>query len=82
MGALDFYWHNLKDALYFSCQLPKTRRLKAMTTKLDEAKQKLQFVSRSLAHGYVNFDSLDELGVAIVDSTRVITEHQEQQHCI
>lgn len=48
-----------------------------MSTKLEEAKQKLQFVSRALAHGYIDFDSLDELGVAINIAIRLITEHEQ-----
>lgn len=53
-----------------------------MSTKLDEAKQKLQFVSRALSNSYLDYDTLDELGVAISTATRLITEHQEAQKCI
>ena len=53
-----------------------------MATKLEEAKQKLQFVSRTLSNGYVDFDTLDELGLAVSGALRLVSEHQDEQRCI
>lgn len=51
-------------------------------TKLEEAKQKLQLVSRILSNGYVDFDTLDELGREVSGALRLIGEHEAEQKCI
>jgi hypothetical protein len=53
-----------------------------MSVKLGQAKAQLQFVSRTLSNGYVDFDTLDELGREVSDALRLISEHEAAQHCI
>ena len=53
-----------------------------MSTKLDEAKQKLQFISRTLGNGYVDFDTLDELGREVSGALRLISEHEAAERCL
>jgi hypothetical protein len=53
-----------------------------MSTKLEEAKQKLQFVSRTLGNGYVDFDTLDELGREVSGALQLISEHEASERCI
>src|SRR3954463_2549456 len=64
------------------CQLFTKRGRKAMSTKLEQAKQKLQFVSRALGNGYVDFDTLDELGREVSGALQLISEHEAAERCI
>jgi hypothetical protein len=53
-----------------------------MASKLEEAKQKLLFVSRSLANGYIDFDTLDELERELSCTIRLINEHENSQQSL
>ncbi|HEX8747383.1 MAG TPA: hypothetical protein VF717_09290 [Pyrinomonadaceae bacterium] len=46
-------------------------------SKLEQAKQKLGFIGRTLENGYLDFDTIDELQHAVCSVKRLITEHEQ-----
>jgi hypothetical protein len=49
--------------------------------KLEAVRKELEFVGRVLANGYVDFDTLDELGRSVSSALRLINEYEAAQRC-
>lgn len=50
-----------------------------MANKLEQAKQKLQFVGRALGCDYIDGDTLDELGREVYQTIQLLNEIQQGQ---